>query len=82
MDLPPLFGRDETNEERSREVEGREWRVDVTNADVRTAKEQWLAAYEGGGPTSLIDLLYQDYVHLISAQAQQLADELRHRHPL
>ena len=79
MDLPPLFGRDETNEERSRETESREWRVELTNADVRAAKEKWLAAYEGGGPNSLIDLLYQDYVHLISAQAQQLADELRRR---
>ena len=81
MDLPPLFGRDGTNEERSREAESSEWRVDVTNADLRAAKQQWLAAYDGGAPNALIDLLYQDYVHLISAQAQQLADELRQRRP-
>ena len=79
MDLPPLFGRDDTNEERPREAESSEWSVDVTNADVRVAKEHWLAAYEGGGPTSLIDLLYQDYVHLVATQAQQLADNLRRR---
>jgi hypothetical protein len=60
------------------DADGR-WRVHITNADVRDARARWLAAYEGSAPDPLVDLLYQDYVHLVSAQAQQLADDVRRR---
>lgn len=77
MDVPPALGHEEPDEKLRSEPEATGWRVDVTNVDVREAKHRWLVADDGGGPDALIDLLYQDYVHVISAQAQQIADDLR-----
>lgn len=70
---------DGAHEDGVREDLDGQWQVHVTNADVRHARARWLTAYEGSAPDSLVDLLYQDYVHLVSAQAQQLADDLRRR---
>lgn len=77
MDVPPALGPERSDGRFRSELESAGWRVDITNADVREAKHRWLVAHDSGGPDALIDLLYQDYVHLISAQAQQIADDLR-----
>jgi len=79
VDLPRRVGREEPSEESDRVVGSLDWRVDITNADVRDAKQAWLAAHDGGAPEALVDLLYQDYLHLVSAQAQQFAEDLRRR---
>ena len=79
MELPPQVGRQKPEEEPCPAAEGLDWRVDISNDDLRDAKRRWLAAHDGGAPDDLVDLVYQDYVHLISAQAQQFADDLRRR---
>ncbi|QTE29754.1 hypothetical protein [Pengzhenrongella sicca] len=52
-------------------------RDEISTADVHDAKHRWLVAHDGGGPDALVDLLYQDYLHLVSAHARQIADDLR-----
>lgn len=77
MDMPRALGHEGSDGKFRSELEATGWRVDITNADVREAKHRWLVAHDGGGPDALIDLLYQDYAHLISAQAQQIAEDVR-----
>ena len=79
MDLPPQVGRQEPKKEPCPAAECLDWRGDISNDDVRDAKQRWLAAHDGGAPDDLVDLRYQDCLHLTSAQAQQFADELRRR---
>ncbi|MFF1531331.1 hypothetical protein [Cellulomonas sp. NPDC058312] len=55
------------------------WRVDVTDADIRLAKRAWTAARDGDATDAEVDRRYEDLRRLVSAQAQQIADEVRAR---
>lgn len=57
--------------------EERELRVEVSDADIHLAKADWLAARDGGFPEIVVADAFEVYRRLISAQAQQLADEFR-----
>ncbi|MGV8976894.1 MAG: hypothetical protein ACOH17_02510 [Cellulomonas sp.] len=52
-------------------------RVEITDADVRAAKMDWLAARDGVDPDRDADGALWYYKRLISTQAQQIADEVR-----
>ena len=54
-----------------------ELRVDVSNADIAMARRLWKRAAEAGAPPTFVEVLLSDYVQLISAQAQQIADDFR-----
>ena len=56
-----------------------EWRVDVTDADIRVARLVWEAARDAGAAPERIALLRLDLERLWRAQAQQLVIELRSR---
>lgn len=56
-----------------------ELRVEVLDADIRLAKIDWLAARDGGGTGAEIDRAFDLFRRLISAQAQQIADDFRRR---
>lgn len=51
--------------------------IEVTTADIRTAKRAWLTAQCGGAPEARIACLQRDYEHLLQAQVQQIVEELR-----
>jgi hypothetical protein len=55
------------------------WRVDVTDADIRLAKRAWTAARDGAASDAEVDRRYEDLRRLVSAQAQQIADDVRAR---
>lgn len=55
----------------------REFRVEITNEDIRRAKISWLMAWESDVPHARVCDLYTEYAQLISAQAQQIADDDR-----
>ena len=57
-----------------------EFRVEISNDDIRRAKAFWITAWESDAPNHRVSDLYDDYAHLVSAQAQQLADDLRGTH--
>jgi hypothetical protein len=59
----------------------REVGVEINNDDVRLAKAEWLVAWESDASNDRVSLLYDDYVRLVSAQAQQLADRVRRSKP-
>ncbi|HEY5516444.1 MAG TPA: hypothetical protein VIK12_09590 [Pengzhenrongella sp.] len=59
----------------------REFRVDITNTDIRSAKVSWLTAWESDAPNDRVSDLYEDYARLVSAQAQQIADAVRLSRP-
>lgn len=52
-------------------------RVEIMDADVRAAKQDWLAARDSGAPTSIVDATFWLYTRLMSTQAQQIADAFR-----
>ncbi|HEY5518934.1 MAG TPA: hypothetical protein VIK17_04745 [Cellulomonas sp.] len=52
-------------------------RVEITDADVRAAKKDWLAARDGVDPDRDVERALWYYTRLISTQAQQVADEVR-----
>ncbi|MBO3085795.1 hypothetical protein [Cellulomonas fengjieae] len=52
-------------------------RIDVTDADIRAARRLWEAAADGGATADRVQLLRAGYIRLISAQAQQIADDFR-----
>jgi hypothetical protein len=54
-----------------------EFRVDITDADVRTAKRAWLAARDGDASSDRVQRLLDEYEQLVKAQAQQIADDFR-----
>ncbi|GAA2719734.1 hypothetical protein [Cellulomonas aerilata] len=56
-----------------------ELRVEITDADIRTAKRAWLAARDGGAPEDRVQRLFDGYERLVNAQAQQIADDFRRR---
>lgn len=55
-------------------------RVEISDADVRVAKQDWLTARDSGAPASAVDSAFWLYTRLISTQAQQLADLFRTTH--
>lgn len=59
----------------------RAFRIDITNNDIRLAKIDWLAAWESDAPNDRVSDLYEDYARLVSAQAQQIADDVRRARP-
>ena len=52
-------------------------RVDVSDADIAFARRLWDEAVRGGAEQDRVERLLSDYVQLISAQAQQIADDFR-----
>ena len=52
-------------------------RVEITDADVRAAKKDWLAARDGVDPDCDVERALWYYTRLISTQAQQIADRVR-----
>ena len=54
-----------------------ELRIEVNNADIREARRLWEGAAEGDASAERVAMLKTDYVRLISAQAQQIADDFR-----
>jgi hypothetical protein len=52
-------------------------RVDVSDADIAVARRLWDEAANGGAEPERVERLLSDYVQLISAQAQQIADDFR-----
>ena len=50
-----------------------EWRVDVTNEDIRAARDALRAAWETGASERKVALLRQDLQQLFRTQAAQLA---------
>lgn len=53
-------------------------RVVVTDEDIATARRLWLVARDDDdGSEARVTLLFQDLCQLMSAQAQQIADDLR-----
>lgn len=59
----------------------REFHIDITNNDIRLAKSSWLTARESDAPNHRVAELYEDYARLVSAQAQQIADDVRRNRP-
>ncbi|MFI2754378.1 hypothetical protein ACGIF2_13190 [Cellulomonas sp. P22] len=55
-------------------------RVEITDADVRAAKQDWLTARDSGVPGIGVDAAFWLYARLISTQAQQLAETFRAAH--
>lgn len=55
------------------------WRIDVTDADIRAAKREWIAARDGDASDSEVDRRYELLRVLVHAQAQQIADAVRTR---
>jgi hypothetical protein len=52
-------------------------RVDITNDDIRAARKDWLAATASEPDSARTAWLHDLYRRLISAQAQQIADDFR-----
>lgn len=53
-------------------------RVVVTDQDIATARRLWLVARDDAdGPEARVTMLFQDLCQLMSAQAQQIADDFR-----
>ncbi|WP_282945873.1 hypothetical protein [Cellulomonas endometrii] len=54
-----------------------EWRIDVTDADIRAAKRAWIATRDSDASDAEVDRRYDDLRLLVHAQAQQIADDVR-----
>ncbi len=52
-------------------------RIEITDADIRTAKRAWLAARDGNASSERVERLFDEYERLIKAQAQQIANDFR-----
>jgi hypothetical protein len=52
------------------------WRVRVRPADVRQARDTWLAARDGGAPTERVQDLREELERLWRAEAYQTAYEV------
>ncbi|MBO9567334.1 MULTISPECIES: hypothetical protein [Cellulomonas] len=55
-------------------------RVDVTDADILAAKRAWLSACDRGLDPARTARLHDSYRWLVSAQAQQIAEQFRQTH--
>ncbi|NYI59353.1 hypothetical protein [Cellulomonas soli] len=58
---------------------GTEWRIAITDADIRAAKKAWQAACEGEASLARTHQLHESYRGLVRLQAQQIAEEFRAR---
>lgn len=59
-------------------MNGQDWRVDITDEEIRVARRLWLAAGDDDSiPVAYVARLHDDLRRLIHAQAQQIADEFR-----
>ena len=58
-----------------------EWRVDVTDEDIRMAKLAWLAACDGGADPARVATLHTSYERLVRTQGRQLSEALQRRRP-
>jgi hypothetical protein len=56
------------------------WAWRVTDAEIRVAKRDWLNARDNGAPDDDVAMLFEYFRMLISAQAQQIAEEFRAQH--
>ena len=55
-----------------------EFRVEISDGDVRCAKWAWLAARDASAPSGdRVQRLFEEYESLVRAQAQQIADDFR-----
>lgn len=54
-----------------------EWRIDVTDADVRAAKRAWLAARRADPASARTAELYRSYERIVRTQARQLMERVR-----
>jgi len=52
-------------------------RIDVSDADIAVARRLWVDAVRTDAEPARVERLLSDYVQLISAQAQQIADDFR-----
>lgn len=55
------------------------WRLEVTDADIRVAKREWIAARDSDASDAEVDRRYDLLRLLVHAQAQQVADSVRAR---
>ncbi len=55
------------------------WLVDVTDADIRAAKQAWLAARDNGASATRVAELHQGYERLVRTQGRQIGERLRRR---
>ncbi|ROS23841.1 hypothetical protein EDF34_2903 [Cellulomonas sp. PhB150] len=53
--------------------------VHLTDDDVRAARRAWLTAHEEDPDSGRTARLYDGYRRVVSAQAQQIADDFRRR---
>lgn len=54
------------------------FRVDVTDQDIAVARHLWIVARDDGDtPDARVATLFRDLCMLMSAQAQQMADDFR-----
>ena len=51
--------------------------VSVSNAEIRTAKLDWITARDGDTPEDQVDMLFEYFRMLVSMQAQEIAEEFR-----
>ncbi|WP_199421948.1 hypothetical protein [Actinotalea solisilvae] len=54
--------------------------IDVTDADVRAARDAWAAARDGGAAEARVEQLHRGYERLVRTQSRQLGEALRRRH--
>jgi len=59
------------------DARGMNLRIDVSDADIAFARRLWDQAVRDGAEPERVERLLSDYVQLISAQAQQIADDFR-----
>ena len=55
----------------------REFRIDISDSDIREAKVAWLTAWESDVTNVRVSTLYEEYASLVRARAQQLAEDFR-----
>lgn len=53
------------------------FRIDITDGDVRAAKRAWQAARDADPSAARTALLHESYRRVVSGQAQQIADDFR-----
>jgi hypothetical protein len=56
------------------------WAWTVTDNEIRLAKRDWLKARDNGAPDQDVEMAFEYYRMLMSAQAQQIAEDFRARH--
>jgi len=54
-----------------------DFRIDISDSDIRHAKVSWLTAWESDVTNVRVSALYEEYAGLVRAQAQQIAEDFR-----